>query len=342
MPLQILFVDDSVTMQRAMQITFSREDAEVSCVADGSSALAQAQQRRPDVIVIDTTLSQGDGYAVCTSLKAHPNLAQVPVVLLANKQNPIDEARLAACGAESHSSKPFDTQSMIDRVRALANLPVIPAAAPASWTPRPAAQAPVAQAPQAPLASMAPSTAAPPRRPTAPSTNFPATQAPATLRAPTQPPISVAAPAQTTPRPVVQTPAVAPPPQRAPTPQPMTGAWSMTPAPAGSGPQTTAPGAPAQRTVSGAPPAAFRAPPAAAPRQAGPRAPQAPMASMAQTASQLATQSVGQALHKAGIPVDQAALMTLAREIIERVAWEVVPELAETVIREQLARQQKP
>ena len=325
MPLQILFVDDSVTMQRAMQITFSREDAQVICVANGAGALARARDSRPDVIVVDVTLEQGDGYSVCQSLKAEPDLAQVPVMLLANKQNPIDEAKVAACGAQGHAVKPFDTQTMVDKVRALANLP--PVAAPAAWTPRPAA-APVAQAkaatpPAAPPPTPRPVPAAPQVAATPPVGALPAAPAQAGSATPAPAATSVAGsnPAQVAPRPVVQTPPAAPPPQRPSAPQPMAGGWSMTPAPAGSGPPPSPPRAPVPRTgapVSGAPPAAFHAPPAAA-RQGLP--PRSPHAGMAQTASQVAAHSVGQALHKAGIPVDQAALMSLAREIIERVAW---------------------
>ena len=55
----------------------------------------------------------------------------------------------------------------------------------------------------------------------------------------------------------------------------------------------------------------------------------------------MTAQSVGAAMAKAGVPIDQAAVTAMAREIIERIAWEVVPELAESLIREQLARQPK-
>ena len=213
-----------------MEITFSREDAVVTCVSNGHGALAKAREIQPHVVIVDVGLPDGDGYSVCRSLKADPATADLPVLLLANKQAPIDAAKAEACGAEAHSIKPFDTQSMIDRVRALAELPVAPATAAPAWsagraTPAPA---PLATAPT-PRAAPAPMAAAP---------------------APIATPAPVSAPLRTPPKPL---PAATP---RAAQPA-ASGGWSLGAAPGGAprspGPRTT-PG-----PASGPPPPAVRA-----------------------------------------------------------------------------------
>ncbi|HET6347202.1 MAG TPA: response regulator, partial [Myxococcota bacterium] len=106
MPYQLLFADDSATMHRVLQITFAREDFTIIGVNNGAAAIAKAKEVKPDVAVIDISMPGMDGYAVCHSLKSDPATAQIPVLLLAGSQEPFDEARAQASGANSHVVKP--------------------------------------------------------------------------------------------------------------------------------------------------------------------------------------------------------------------------------------------
>ena len=119
MAYQLLLVDDSVTMHKAVQITFACEDIHVTAVSTLQEALAKAREAKPDVALIDVHLAGTDGYSVCQALKADPATAAAPILLLGNNAEPIDEARVQAAGAAGHILKPFETQALIDRVKAL-------------------------------------------------------------------------------------------------------------------------------------------------------------------------------------------------------------------------------
>src|SRR5512142_498841 len=124
MAYQLLLVDDSVTMHKAVQITFAYEGFNVVASASGPEALARAREAKFDVALVDMHMPGTDGYAVCQALKGEANLASTPVLLLGNNSEPIDEARAQSVGAAGHLSKPFETQALIDRVKTLVGAPV--------------------------------------------------------------------------------------------------------------------------------------------------------------------------------------------------------------------------
>ncbi len=154
MPKTLLAVDDSATMRKVLEITFSGEDFTVLTADSNQAALAKMGEK-PAAILIDTTLGGEDGgYALAKEArKKDPGVA---IVLLASRFAPYDAAKGKDAGADDFMDKPFDTQQMIEKVRKaiLAKEGAAPAAKPAAAAAAPApAPAPVAAA------------AAPPPRP---------------------------------------------------------------------------------------------------------------------------------------------------------------------------------
>lgn len=121
MPTKILAIDDSKTMRLAIKITFAAEDCEVVAVSKGSEAVARAKQLPADVLIVDTNLAAGEpsGYEVARAVRADPDTANIPVLLLVSNQVGIDEAQVSACGANGAMTKPFDTQELLEKVNAL-------------------------------------------------------------------------------------------------------------------------------------------------------------------------------------------------------------------------------
>ena len=119
MPKQILLVEDSVTMQKVVQITFAREDYQIIATTNVDDALAKCQQQRPDIVLADASLPGKTGYELAASLRADGNLKDVPVLLMTGHFNPYDEPRAQKSGIDAHIIKPFDTQSLIDKVATL-------------------------------------------------------------------------------------------------------------------------------------------------------------------------------------------------------------------------------
>ena len=88
MPTKILAIDDSKTMRLAIKITFAAEDCEVVAVSKGSEAVARAKQMPADVLIVDAVLAAGEpsGYDVARQLRADPETAHIPVLILVSNQ----------------------------------------------------------------------------------------------------------------------------------------------------------------------------------------------------------------------------------------------------------------
>ena len=130
MPHTLLLADDSVTIQRVIELTFADEDVQVMAVSDGEQAIAAVDRRTPDIVLADVGMPGRDGYEVAQHIKNTPHLAHIPVVLLTGAFEPIDQARADAVGCDGVLAKPFEPQLVIGRVKELlARRPAPPGAA---------------------------------------------------------------------------------------------------------------------------------------------------------------------------------------------------------------------
>lgn len=256
----LLAIDDSLTMRKIFEITFSGEDFNVLTAENGKAGLGKTGEN-PSVVLIDTSLEGEDGYAVAKEVRQ--KLPKAGIILLASRHNPYDANKGKDAGVDDFADKPFDTQQLIDKVKKVALARESGAAAPAP------APAPVAAA-AAPAASAAPKSTA------------------ASARSKT----------------LVFGPEMIP--------------------------STVDPS---------------KAPPKEEPKPAAAKA--APASVASPKPSPVAASSVGSAINgqlsgklsDLGLSKDQVdAVLALSREVVERVVWEVVPQLAETLIKEEITR----
>jgi CheY-like chemotaxis protein len=119
MPHRLLLADDSVTIQRVIELTFSGQDVDVIAVGDGEQAIARIQSDRPDIVLADIGMPKRSGYDVAAFVKNHAELRHIPVLLLAGAFEPVDDARAAAVGCDGVLVKPFEPQQVIARVKEL-------------------------------------------------------------------------------------------------------------------------------------------------------------------------------------------------------------------------------
>ena len=110
----LLAVDDSVTMRKVLEITFSGEDFRVITAENAQSALSKLGEN-PGIFVVDTVLGGEDGYALAKELRKRSPAA--PIIMLASRYAPYDQARGRDAGADDFADKPFDTQQLIDKIR---------------------------------------------------------------------------------------------------------------------------------------------------------------------------------------------------------------------------------
>jgi CheY-like chemotaxis protein len=128
MPKKILLADDSITIQKVVELTFSEGDYQVFAVSNGSQALKKIQEIRPDIALLDVIMPETNGYEVCQQVKHDPATSRIPVLLLTGTFEPFDRKRADSVGADGHLTKPFESQVLISRVEELiaTNSPAIP------------------------------------------------------------------------------------------------------------------------------------------------------------------------------------------------------------------------
>lgn len=116
---KLLLADDSVTIQRVIELTFADEDITVIAVGNGRQAIERATVERPDIVLADVGMPERDGYEVAAFIKGTPALAHIPVLLLTGAFEPIDEGRARAAKCDGVLVKPFEPQMVINRVKDL-------------------------------------------------------------------------------------------------------------------------------------------------------------------------------------------------------------------------------
>jgi DNA-binding response OmpR family regulator len=115
----LLLADDSVTIQRVVELTFSHEDVRVVSLADGKRAAQWITAERPDIVLADVSVPELDGYGILAHVKKSPALKHIPVLLLAGAFEAVDEARARAAGCDGILLKPFEPKQLVARVREL-------------------------------------------------------------------------------------------------------------------------------------------------------------------------------------------------------------------------------
>jgi CheY-like chemotaxis protein len=119
MPHKLLLADDSVTIQRVIELTFADEDVQVIAVGDGQKAIERIEAERPDIVLADVGMPERDGYEVAAFVKTTAHLAHIPVLLLTGAFEPVDEQRASAAGCDGVLAKPFEPHMVITRVKEL-------------------------------------------------------------------------------------------------------------------------------------------------------------------------------------------------------------------------------
>jgi CheY-like chemotaxis protein len=326
----ILCADDSVTMQKVAEITFRATDFAYVGAKSADEAIQKAKADKPALILADAVMPDKDGYDLCQAIKADPALADVPVVLMCGKSQAYDAGRGSEVGADGHVTKPWDTQAMIDKVGEL--LDSGGAAKPAaSATPAAAKPATPAPKPATPKIPNVPATPATPKIPSIPAAGRSATlMGMPSIKPPMKTP---SAPGVTSVTPSAPTPAAKP-----ATPEPVAKPAAPAPAPP---PATPAAAAKPATPAPAAKPAAAAAPAGAAidrpPMIKG--IPTKRLKPISAQVAQKVASAAADVARDAGIDPnspEMQALLKLSADVIERIAWEVVPELAEVMLRDNL------
>jgi len=117
---KLLLADDSITIQKVVDLTFVDEGVTVVCVNNGREAIERLEEFSPDIVLADVFMPQINGYEVCEYIKQNEKLRHIPVMLLVGSFEPFDEAEARRVGADETLTKPFQSiRRLIEKVGTL-------------------------------------------------------------------------------------------------------------------------------------------------------------------------------------------------------------------------------
>jgi len=112
----ILIIDDALPNLRLLSEVLSRRGYKVRPASSGQLALQSARAAPPDLILLDITMPEMDGYAVCRELKAEARLKDVPVLFISALDATLDKVRAFQAGGLDYIPKPFQEEEVLARV----------------------------------------------------------------------------------------------------------------------------------------------------------------------------------------------------------------------------------
>ena len=116
---KLLLADDSITIQKVVELILADEDFEIKSANNGEEALALVSSFKPDVILADIEMPKMNGYQLCETLKQNPSASAIPVILLTGAFEPIDEELAKQVKADDFIIKPFESQELISKINAV-------------------------------------------------------------------------------------------------------------------------------------------------------------------------------------------------------------------------------
>jgi two-component system OmpR family response regulator len=116
-PVRALVVDDEQSISELVSMALRYEKFDVRTAASGQSAVAQAKEFQPDIIVLDIMLPDFDGLEVMRRIRV--DNADVPVLFLTAKDSVVDRVVGLTAGGDDYVTKPFSVEELVARIRGI-------------------------------------------------------------------------------------------------------------------------------------------------------------------------------------------------------------------------------
>jgi CheY-like chemotaxis protein len=114
----MLLADDSITMQKLVELILAEEGFEIMSTNNGEEALAAIPSFQPNIVLADVEMPKINGYQLCDKIKQNPSTSRLPVILLAGAFEQFDEELAKKVMADDFIIKPFESQELIGKVHA--------------------------------------------------------------------------------------------------------------------------------------------------------------------------------------------------------------------------------
>jgi two-component system alkaline phosphatase synthesis response regulator PhoP len=116
---KVLVVEDESDIRELIRYNLSQEGFAVEEAADGAEAFDRIARRAPDLVLLDLMLPRMPGLELCRRLRAQPDTAQLPIIVLTAKGSEVDRVLGLEMGADDYIVKPFSPREVVARVKAL-------------------------------------------------------------------------------------------------------------------------------------------------------------------------------------------------------------------------------
>jgi CheY-like chemotaxis protein len=117
---KLLLADDSITIQKVVNLTFADEGIEVISVSDGDAAMRKLVEVSPDLVMADVHMPGISGYQICEKIRENQGFSSIPVILLVGSFEPFDEDEAKRVGADGYLTKPFQSiRQLVNKVTTL-------------------------------------------------------------------------------------------------------------------------------------------------------------------------------------------------------------------------------
>jgi CheY-like chemotaxis protein len=124
MTIKLLLADDSITIQKLVELIATDEGFEIKATNNGEEALSAIPSFQPDIVLADTEMPAINGYQLCEKIKQDPIMHHIPVILLTGAFEPIDDKLVKQVRADDVIIKPFEPQELISKLKALLTISV--------------------------------------------------------------------------------------------------------------------------------------------------------------------------------------------------------------------------
>ncbi len=116
---RVLVVDDQESLRSLIRMNLELEGIEVVEATDGHDGLEAVQRCRPDLVTLDLVMPRMDGLTAAAALRADPDTADLPIVMVTTSTLPAHLSRARSIGVDAYLTKPFDPDDLVHTVQGL-------------------------------------------------------------------------------------------------------------------------------------------------------------------------------------------------------------------------------
>jgi chemosensory pili system protein ChpA (sensor histidine kinase/response regulator) len=113
----VMVVDDSITMRRVASKLLERHNYQVVTAKDGVDALAQLQDLRPDVMLLDIEMPRMDGFELATHMQNEETFAEIPIIMITSRTGEKHRDRALEIGVTNYMGKPYQEDELIENIQ---------------------------------------------------------------------------------------------------------------------------------------------------------------------------------------------------------------------------------